>query len=47
MDPPDDAIESLNRSNNDITYRALQYWNIAWDGALQAAVKVDRSITNP
>jgi hypothetical protein len=47
MDPPDDAAESLKRSDNTITYRALRYWNIAWDGALQAAVKIDRTTTNP
>lgn len=47
LDPPGDAIESMARSTNDITYRALRYWNIAWDRALQAAVKIDISATNP
>lgn len=47
LDPPGDALESLARSTNDITYRGYRYWNIAWDRALQAAAKVDISATNP
>lgn len=45
--PPDDALEALNRTTNQITYRAYRYWNIAWDGALQAAIKIDRSTPTP
>lgn len=47
FDPPDDAAEALNRSTNQITYRAYRYWNISWDGNLQAAVKIDRSTPTP
>lgn len=47
LDPPGEAIETLIRSTNDITYRATRYYNIAWDRALQLAAKIDIAAVNP
>lgn len=41
---PGSIREALNRTNNSVTYRAERDWLVAWDGILQAAVLIDRSL---
>ena len=36
-----DITEVLDRSNNDVTFRAERYVLVEWDTVLQAAVLVD------
>lgn len=36
--------EALNRSTNNLTYRAERPYVVTWDGALQAGVLIDRNI---
>lgn len=43
---PGSYREALNRSNNNLTYRAERPYLISWDTALQAGVLIDRAI-NP
>lgn len=38
---PEDISEALDRSVNDVVYRAERYVLATWDGALQAAVLID------
>lgn len=40
-----DIASSLDRSNNDLTYRAEREMLVGWDGVLQAGVLIDRSAT--
>jgi hypothetical protein len=41
---PGAYAEALNRSTNDLTYRAERTYVITWDTVLQAGVLIDRSI---
>lgn len=41
---PETIREALDRSDNSVTYRAERDYLVAWDGMLQAAVLIDRSI---
>jgi hypothetical protein len=42
---PDQLWEALDRSTNEITYRAERYYIPYWDTALQAGVRIDRCFT--
>lgn len=42
---PPNLSEALERSTNEITYRAERYFLVDWDTVVQAAVLIDRCVT--
>lgn len=48
-DPADESLwwQAVDRANNTIEFQVERYYNVVWDGAVQAAVLADRCLTTP